>query len=588
MRKTITSDGKSRNLKLDFDVPLNNKSSITNANGDNFPFILTGGRNVRFTGDIPEGEVFMDYEEALPAIKPMSLDNIVFVQQKDVEALNILAQQLGIKETIINRKQIELEEFANALKALESDNALKIDNNLTDAIVRFNEVNNTIDTLGNLTSNKFNETVNLIRMRFAEVMEAIKAHLEDYNPHCIDKNAVGLSNVDNTSDLDKPVSRAMQNALDLKLDKKEADDIRKEIKQSEKKVMKIHDGIANMAGGIAQLELPRGGKKNQLLAKNSVKDGDFKWVDAGAANIPKHNDTTNRDANDAHPMSAITGLVDALASKQATIDDLAEIRSNAEAGKSACDTIANYGDVVTHDADEFATASQGATADTALQPLDIIDNTSSTAANKALSANMGKSLQDQVNNLLGRSKYLSIWDCTTGLAMDEPPVNPYTVETGSFFIVGKVAEEGGTNYKPNGGIYDKDVPSTTVETNTVKNNDTYYYDGTVWRLLDTPVTDVAFSTLAGSPYDNTNLNAALSLKANTTDLDIVAFSGSYNDLSDLPAIPSKTSDLTNDSGFINKDVNNLTNYTTTTALNAALALKQGLATYDSEHERLVL
>ena len=47
----------------------------------------------------------------------------------------------------------------------------------------------------------------------------------------------------------------------------------------------------------------------------------------------------------------------------------------------------------------------------------------------------------------------------------------------------------------------------------------------------------------------------------TTSLASVATSGSYNDLSNKPSIPTKTSDLTNDSGFIDKDVNNLTNYT---------------------------
>jgi hypothetical protein len=37
----------------------------------------------------------------------------------------------------------------------------------------------------------------------------------------------------------------------------------------------------------------------------------------------------------------------------------------------------------------------------------------------------------------------------------------------------------------------------------------------------------------------------------TSDLSSVATSGSYNDLSDKPSIPTKTSDLVNDSGFIN-------------------------------------
>ena len=54
----------------------------------------------------------------------------------------------------------------------------------------------------------------------------------------------------------------------------------------------------------------------------------------------------------------------------------------------------------------------------------------------------------------------------------------------------------------------------------------------------------------------------------TTSLASVATSGSYNDLSNKPSIPTKTSDLNNDSGFIDKDVNNLTNYTLSSDLAA--------------------
>lgn len=52
----------------------------------------------------------------------------------------------------------------------------------------------------------------------------------------------------------------------------------------------------------------------------------------------------------------------------------------------------------------------------------------------------------------------------------------------------------------------------------------------------------------------------------TTSLATVATSGSYNDLSNKPSIPTNTSDLNNDSGFIDKDVNNLTNYTLSSSL----------------------
>lgn len=50
--------------------------------------------------------------------------------------------------------------------------------------------------------------------------DALKAHADRKdNPHDVSKSQVGLGNVDNTSDMDKPVSTAMQTALDKKVDK---------------------------------------------------------------------------------------------------------------------------------------------------------------------------------------------------------------------------------------------------------------------------------------------------------------------------------------------------------------------------------
>ena len=52
------------------------------------------------------------------------------------------------------------------------------------------------------------------------------------------------------------------------------------------------------------------------------------------------------------------------------------------------------------------------------------------------------------------------------------------------------------------------------------------------------------------------------------ELSDVAFSGSYADLSNTPEIPQFTSELTNDSGFIDKDVNDLTYYTLSSNLSS--------------------
>ena len=55
------------------------------------------------------------------------------------------------------------------------------------------------------------------------VQSNLNTHILDKNnPHQVTKTQVGLSNVDNTSDIDKPISTAVQSALDLILPKSEA------------------------------------------------------------------------------------------------------------------------------------------------------------------------------------------------------------------------------------------------------------------------------------------------------------------------------------------------------------------------------
>lgn len=51
-------------------------------------------------------------------------------------------------------------------------------------------------------------------------LEEIQNHISDFNnPHKVTKEQLGLENIDNTSDMDKPISRATQTALDEKAPK---------------------------------------------------------------------------------------------------------------------------------------------------------------------------------------------------------------------------------------------------------------------------------------------------------------------------------------------------------------------------------
>ncbi len=229
--------------------------------------------------------------------------------------------------------------------------------------------------------------------------------------------------------------------------------------------------------------IPLGGTINNgklTIKKNGTTIAEF------TAN--QSNDTVANIIADSATFANITGevsdneaLVAEFATKQDVISDLDDIRDGAELGA------------------------------TALQSSDVINNTTSTATNKPLSANQGRELQEQITNLERRLKYLTDWNCVSGQPTTNPPYNPYPYTSGDFFVVSIVAQAGGTNYKPSGTSYTIGQPaSTVVETEAVEPNDIYIYDGTSWTLRkSSPELVASFATLSGDPSDNAKLANAL-------------------------------------------------------------------------------
>lgn len=97
-------------------------------------------------------------------------------------------------------------------------------------------------------------------------------------------------------------------------------------------------------------------------------------------------------------------------------------------------------------------------------------------------------------------------------------------------------------------------------------------------LIDKP--ELATVALTGD-YDDLIDTPDLSIYEEKADLATVAETGDYNDLINTPYIPTKTSDLTNDSGFIDNTVDDLTNYYDKTAVDDKLALKADAADISS-------
>lgn len=129
-------------------------------------------------------------------------------------------------------------------------------------------------------------------------------------------------------------------------------------------------------------------------------------------------------------------------------------------------------------------------------------------------------LQDRVQNVEARGRYLSLWDCKTGLPKDDPVEMPYNYHAGDYYIISTIASESDTNYRPVGSIYSHE-PSREVELHEVNIDDVYYYDGNVWGLQTNKQKVISFNNISGEPSDNEKLNNVLNSKVDTTnDQDI--------------------------------------------------------------------
>ena len=315
----------------------------------------------------------------------------------------------------------------------------------------------------------------------------------------------------------------------------------------------------------------------------------------GSATI--HNDLGGRNAPDCHPESAITNLTTHLqelrdkdTAIEAKADAAVETANQAYSKAETAEGVANSAYeksveaervVNTFDGRLIQAESDASDAKTTAESTQLVvdshvtnksnphevtktqvglgnvDNTSdldkpiSTATQAALNTQ-----QEEIDALSGRGRFLSLWNCVTGLPETDPETeSPYVYHTGDYYIVGTVSSATpAVNYKPSGSSYVFDpapVPSSVVETGEVSVNDTYVYDGENWILQSNTQKEVSFSALAGSPYDNTNLSTALNSKQNTltagTNISIVNnvisstaqesfFRGKWNTWSNVPTV----------------------------------------------------
>ena len=146
--------------------------------------------------------------------------------------------EILIEETV-NNFEIEIKDFsilklisedANNAIVLGEDGGLFADNN-NQNIISWGEIEGTLSdqtdlqdaldlkaNVSELGATAFSNNYNDLENTPTLISNHSELNLDDgTNPHGTTKEDIGLGNVDNTSDLNKPISNATQNALNLKL-----------------------------------------------------------------------------------------------------------------------------------------------------------------------------------------------------------------------------------------------------------------------------------------------------------------------------------------------------------------------------------
>ncbi|MBO7042953.1 hypothetical protein J6W34_00020 [bacterium] len=216
------------------------------------------------------------------------------------------------------------------------------------------------------------------------------------NPHSVTKAQIGLGNVDNTSDANKPVSTAQQTALNLKVNKAGdtmtgnleitgggiyLESIGSAVAQSVSRLNlgtpnNVYAYLTGNTSGAFGIYSEKSGTRTGIACypgTNFFADATTKTIDLGRSNNVWKIGYINSLSDGTNSIST----ADIVTNINTTLPN--GISTNAGAISTINTTLSGYGDVVTHDADEFATAAQGTKADSALQSGDNVSELTNNA-----------------------------------------------------------------------------------------------------------------------------------------------------------------------------------------------------------------
>ena len=107
----------------------------------------------------------------------------------------------------------------------------------------------------------------------------LNKHIQDYqNPHKVTKDQVGLSNVDNTSDADKPVSDATQTELDKKANQTYVNQLQQTITNMQTTIQQLQTKVNNMSTTIESVQNNITNMQTTISTLPTVDNNDAKYL----------------------------------------------------------------------------------------------------------------------------------------------------------------------------------------------------------------------------------------------------------------------------------------------------------------------
>lgn len=104
-------------------------------------------------------------------------------------------------------------------------------------------------------------------------------HISDYkNPHKVTKAQVGLSDVDNTSDADKPVSNATQTELDKKANQTQVNQLQQTITNLQSTIQQLQSQVTNMSTTIESVQNNITNMQTTINTLPTVDSNDAKYL----------------------------------------------------------------------------------------------------------------------------------------------------------------------------------------------------------------------------------------------------------------------------------------------------------------------